>query len=123
MKALKIIIADDNYQFRNSIVNFINANVKFEIITWSSNSEDTINKIISNTYDLIIMDLSLDGLNGLETTKKIRTFNNYIKIILTTFNNHKEYREESMAAGADDFISKPNFTEQIVPTINRIFIN
>lgn len=123
MKALRIIIADDNYQFRNSIINYINANVKFESISWSSTSEDTINKVILNNYDLVIMDYSLDGLNGVETTKKIKSFNKDIKIIITSISNQKQYREEYLTAGADEFVPKSYLTQQLVPIINKTFIN
>ncbi len=123
MKALKIMLVDNNNQFRNSAISFINNNVKFEIIMWASSSEEAITKISTHSFDLVILDLNIDGLNGLETTKKIRSFNKSIKIIITTFNNNFEYKEQSLAAGANEFIPKQNFAEQLLPTIARIFYN
>ncbi len=123
MKAIKILLVDNNNQFRNSAVNFINNNVKFELISWASSSEEAVNKILVNSFDLAILDLNMNGLNGLETTKKIRSFNKDIKIIITTFNNNPEYKEQCLAVGANDFIPKQNFAEQLIPSINKIFYN
>ena len=123
MKALNIILVDDNNHFRNSAINFINNNLNFKLITWASSSEEAMGKILNYNFDLVILDLVMNGLNGFETTKKIRSFDKNIKIIITTLSNNTEYKKQSLAAGANEFISKQNFAEQLLPAINKIFYN
>ncbi len=121
MKALKILLVDDNNNFRNSALRFINSNLRFEILMWASSGEEAINKIDSNNVDLVIMDIAMEGINGLEAAKKIREVNKTVKIILLTIADNYEYKNQAKIAGADDFISKFEFTDLLIPTVNKIF--
>ena len=121
MKALKILLVDDNNNFRNSALRFINSNLRFEILMWASSGEEAINKVDSNNVDLVIMDISMEGINGLEAAKRIREVNKKVKIILLTIADNWEYKDKALNAGADDFISKFEFTDLLIPTVNKIF--
>ncbi len=123
MKALKILLVDDNNNFRNSALRFINSNLRFEILMWASSGEEAIERVNSNNVgvDLIIMDISMDGINGLEAAKRIRAINKTVKIILLTISDNLEYKDMAINVGADDFISKFEFTDMLVPTVNKIF--
>ncbi len=122
MKALRILLVEDNHNFRNSAIRFMNANLRFEVLTWVSSGEEAIKKIETNGLDLVLMDISMEGINGIEASKKIRALNKNIKIILLTMSDNSEYRNEALAAGADEFIPKLEFSDKLIPTINNIFI-
>ena len=121
MKALRILLVEDNFNFRNSAIKFINSNLRFEVLTWVSSSEEAIKRIEANGLDLVLMDISMDGINGIEAAKKIRSKNKSIKIILLTMIDNNEYKNEVIAAGANDFIPKVEFSDKLIPTINNIF--
>jgi len=121
MKALKILLVDDNSHFRNSALRFINSNLRFEILMWASSGEEAIKKIDTNEVDLIIMDISMQGINGLEAARRIREINKHVKIILLTISDNLEYKDRALNVGADDFISKFEFTDLLIPTVNKIF--
>jgi DNA-binding NarL/FixJ family response regulator len=123
VKALRILLVEDNHNFRNSAIRFINANMRFEILTWVSSAEEAIKKIKANSLDLILMDISMDGINGIEASKIIRTSNKTIKIILLTMSDNSEYRNEALAAGANEFIPKMEFSDRLIPAINNIFMD
>ncbi len=74
------------------------------------NGEDAIELIKNNDYDLILMDIELNGMNGLETTKIIRELDSEkknIPIIAATAKSSMKDRERCLAAGMNDYISKP----------------
>ena len=121
MKALKILLVDDNNHFRNSALRFINSNLRFEILMWASSGEEAIKKIDTSEVDLIIMDISMQGINGLEAARRIREINKEVKIILLTISDNLEYKDRALNVGADDFISKFEFTDLLIPTVNKIF--
>ncbi len=121
MKALRILLVEDNFNFRNSAIKFINSNLRFEVLTWVSSGEEAIKRIEANGLDLVLMDISMEGINGIEAAKRIRTLNKSIKIILLTMTDNLEYRHEAIAAGANDFIPKVEFSDKLIPTINNIF--
>ncbi|MHB8338890.1 MAG: response regulator, partial [Ignavibacteriaceae bacterium] len=56
-------------------------------------------------------------------SKIIRTSNKTIKIILLTMSDNSEYRNEALAAGANEFIPKMEFSDRLIPAINNIFMD
>jgi two-component system, NarL family, response regulator DegU len=121
MEALKILLADDNSKFRNSAIRYLNSSLNFELLTWAESGEDALKKMEAFNPNLIIMDISMNGINGFETTKKIRRTNIKVKIIVLTLGKDLEYRNQALAAGADDFITKSDFGPVLLEKIERIF--
>lgn len=103
---LKIIIAEDDetsYEFLNHILSGISSSLKR-----ATNGSEVIELIKDNPdTDVILMDIKLPQINGLEATRKIRTFNNDVYIIAQTAYAQPNYKEEAMAAGCNNFIVKP----------------
>ena len=121
MEALKILLVDDNVKFINSAVRYLNSSLNFELISWAESGEDALQKLDDFEPNLIIMDISMKGLNGLETTKKIRKAHPNIKIIVLTIGKEGEYRGEAIAAGANDFLSKSDFGPLLFGKIESLF--
>ncbi|HUX61916.1 MAG TPA: response regulator, partial [Ignavibacteriaceae bacterium] len=61
MNSLRILLVDDNNNFRNSAIRYINANLRFERLTWVSSGEEAIKAVNEKAIDLIIMDISMPG--------------------------------------------------------------
>lgn len=70
----------------------------------------------SNKYDLILLDMMLPGLNGIEVCKKIRQFS-YIPIIMLTAKSDVPYKVSGLDAGANDYITKPFAIEELLARI------
>jgi CheY-like chemotaxis protein len=96
-----------------------NKSIKCEI---AESGESAIDLAIINTYDLILMDVHLPGINGTEATKKIREFNPTIPIIALTAISLNENREMLLSYGMTDVITKPfnpdNFYQVIAQQLN-----
>ncbi|MFH1197059.1 MAG: response regulator [bacterium] len=94
-----------------------------------SNAEEALKAIQTNSFDLVLMDIEMDGLDGIEATKKIRKLNGEVKeipIIAVTAHSSMKDRERCIAAGMDDYIAKPiniNFFKMTIDkwlTENRV---
>lgn len=116
----KILIAEDN-KINMLLIKTILKNLfpNIELLE-STNGEEAIQKFIEEQPDLILMDVQMPVLNGLEATKRIRTLelNSNIPIIALTAGTLKEDRELCMASGMNDFVTKP----VIKDTIKEIII-
>lgn len=105
----KVLVVDDTE------VNLVVARVLFEPIKMSidtaNSGEEAIKKVENNTYDLILMDHFMPGLDGVETTKLIRKLdgnpNQNIPIIALTADAMSGVKEELISNGMNDFIAKP----------------
>jgi CheY-like chemotaxis protein len=81
------------------------------------NGEAAIESVRNNTYDLILMDVHLPGINGTIATKKIRQFNTTTPIIAITAISLDENREMLLSFGMNDVITKPFTPEDFYATI------
>jgi len=116
----KILVVDDNAG--NRLLLKYNLEGYFDI-DFASNGFSAINKCRENIYDLIIMDVHMPELDGIETTKQIREMQNgkYIPIFAITSNMFREQRLKCIDAGMDDYIIKPIHAKALVERINLYF--
>jgi two-component system invasion response regulator UvrY len=71
-------------------------------------------------YRVILMDIGLPGINGIEATRKIKSFDPEVAIVMVTIHDSPEYRVDADAAGADAFILKEKMYAELVPAIHSL---
>jgi DNA-binding response OmpR family regulator len=111
---MKILIVEDN-NVASMVAKIVidNAGYKAEI---AATGEQAITLSLTNTYDLILMDLGLGDADGYEVTKKIRiqsTKNKNTPIVALTAHGESEHRTKCYEAGMNDFLTKPFTMEQM----------
>jgi DNA-binding NarL/FixJ family response regulator len=121
MKKIKILIVDSSFRFIKSAINYITLNNDLEIIGGAITGEIAIKMIAELKPDLILLDLSLSDMKGIELLAKIKKMNKSPRVIVVSFNDHEPYVELSIASGADGFVSKSEFGIQIFPLIQNLF--
>ncbi|MCM2302023.1 MAG: response regulator [Flavobacteriaceae bacterium] len=118
LKNLKVLIVEDEPTSYTLLVEELDDSCKeilravdgFEAIEIARNNPD---------LDLILMDIKLPLMNGLEATKNIRAFNQEVLIIAETAYAFPEDRALALAAGCNDYISKPILKEQLLSLIEK----
>ncbi len=110
-----ILIVDDNKINQMVTQNILKKNnYTFNVAT---NGTEAISKAKENTYDLILMDINMPGMSGLDATIEIRKFNTNVPIIALTAVEEGEVRDEALSSGMNDVIIKPYDTQQFFQTI------
>lgn len=104
MHKTKLLIVDDEQAIRRFLRTALTAH-DYEVHE-STNGEDAIVQAINIRPDLIILDLGLPGINGIEVTKRIRGWTQTPIIILSVQNQDSD-KIEALDAGADDYLTKP----------------
>ncbi len=106
---VKILVVEDN-AFNQIVAKDIltNAGAKVDI---AENGAIAVDKILNNSYDLVIMDVQMPIMDGYEATRRIRemdaNLNKYTKVIALTANALKGDREKCINAGMNDYLAKP----------------
>lgn len=112
-----VLIVDDNKI--NQIVTQNILKKKGYTCSIANNGMDAIEMIKSENFDLVLMDINMPEMNGLEATKVIRTFNTNIPVIALTAVEEGEIRNQALSVGMNDVIIKPYDTQQFFQTIMR----
>ena len=104
MSAGRILVVDDDPQIRRTMKATLTAR-HYEVGD-SRNGEEALDKLRSETYDLVLLDMNMPGTGGIETCRLIRSSSD-VAIIMLTVNNTEKDKVEALDAGADDYVTKP----------------
>lgn len=122
---MRILLVEDETQLLNAYVKGLRQD-GYAIDT-ANNGEDAVELCSINTYDLIVLDINLPKLNGIEVLKQVRLLNESVKIIIVSANRSIEQRIEGLDLGANDYLIKPfDFQElkaRIRALLRRDFIS
>ena len=118
----KIIIVDDHNMFVDGLSSILSQEKDIEIVLTSSSAKQIVKYLSINTeehIDLVITDINMPEMNGLDATEAIRTFNNQIPIIALTAVEEGKIKEQALSVGMNDVIVKPYDTQQFFQTIMK----
>jgi phosphoenolpyruvate-protein phosphotransferase len=90
----------------------------YEIVK-AANGEEALAKLSSNQIDLVLLDVIMPGMDGIEVTRRIRQ-NNRIPIILVTASRETDDRKKGIEAGCDDFVSKPFDKKELLARVRSL---
>ena len=110
--SIKILIADDSAFMRNIIKGILNQNGITDIVE-AVDGQDAINKYNEQKPGLVFMDIMMPNKNGLDALREIKASSNDAKIVMCTSVGQEKIIQESVDAGATDFVTKPFKPEDI----------
>jgi two-component system invasion response regulator UvrY len=121
MQSLRILLVDDNQAFLDVAVRELAADTRVQIVGCARSAEDALVQVQRMQPDLVLLDIALPRMNGLEATRQIKAQLGAPRVILVTIHNASVYRAAGTAAGADGFIAKEEFDTQISPLLAALF--
>ena len=116
---MKIIIVDDDYLVVNSLKTIVSSN-EIEVLDVGYNGFQAVELYSKHKPDLILMDIRMEGMNGIEATEKILKIDPKAKILLITTFQDDEYISSALSLGCKGYILKQNI-EGIIPAINAVY--
>lgn len=118
---IKIVIADDEVLFREGISFLLRREPNMEILYEANNGAELIHFLKNNELpDIILMDLKMPEVNGVEATKIIHEIYPHIKIIALTSYNTKPFILNMIQSGACSFLKKNTTPQELIFTINEV---
>jgi two-component system KDP operon response regulator KdpE len=114
MSAGRILVVDDEAQIRRVMRMTLVAN-GYEV-TEARSGEEALEKLRTEKYDLVLLDMNMPGMNGLETCREVRPASDLAIIMLTVRNTERD-KVEALDAGADDYVTKPFSTPELLARI------
>ena len=121
MRKIKVLLVDDSEQFLQSATAFLSQCPSVEVIGTATSGKDAIKKVQELSPDLVLMDIAMPGMNGIEATQRIKAKPGGPKIIILTIHDDAEYRSAVKDAGADGFVRKSNLLTHLLPLLDTLF--
>lgn len=120
---IKVVVADDQTIVREGLSLVLSFDEEVEVVFEAKNGQEVLDYLATQTCDVVLMDIKMPVLNGVETTAKIREKNPKVKIlILTTFNDY-DYIFQALKNGANGYLLKDATSQELLSAIKKVVNN
>lgn len=119
-KKIKVIIVEDHDMTRMGLSFALSNSGIIDVIGTSSDGQDGVEQALKFVPDLVIMDIGLPTVDGIDATRKIKNENPDIKVLMNTSRDNERDILESFAAGADGYITKGATSDQTITAIKAV---
>ena len=121
--AIKIIIADDVSEMRDMVEKMLEmSTLDYELIGSCENGEEVLKLLEKNRADLVLMDINMPVMNGLEATEQISSKHPTVSVVIMSVQHESEYLKKAMFAGAKAYIMKPIDMDELTETVNSTYL-
>ena len=117
-RPIKIFLADDHTIVRQGLAKLLEAESDLEVIGEAEDGREAVNKVQKSKPDIVIMDIAMPLLNGIEATRQIKKILPQIKIIILSMHSHDRYISELIGLGASGYLLKDSTGGEIIKAIS-----
>ena len=121
MSIIRALLVDDYADFIESASQFLSTVPEIQVVGRASSGVEALQAVDRLHPDLVLMDLAMPGMSGLEATRRIKEQAGAPRVVIITLYNNQGYRVAALAAGADGFMTKSEFGEDLVTLIHDLF--
>jgi DNA-binding NarL/FixJ family response regulator len=112
--ALRVFLVEDHHIMRRGLASLLRTEKDAQIVGEAASGEEVIAWLISHEPpDLIVMDISLPGIDGIETTRRLRLLYPQVKVLILSMYNNPTFVHQAVHAGADGYILKQSMVEEL----------
>ena len=116
----EILLVDDHQLFRDGIQHLLDQQVDLEVIGTAQDGRQAIDMVRKHSPQVVIMDVTMPNLNGIDATRRILQENSEIKIIALSMHTHSRFVDEMLKAGASGYLLKECAFDDLVRAIREV---
>jgi len=117
---MNILIADDHAIVRKGLIQILREEFSPAVCIEASNSTEVLEKVKGNIWDIILLDISMPGRNGIEVLKQLRSDGIKAPVLMLSMHPEEQYAIRALRAGASGFLSKDSATQELVSAIHKV---
>lgn len=122
MEKVRILIADDHPVFRDGIIRLLNEEADMEVVGQASNGNEAVSQAAKLKPDVIVMDITMPELNGIEAAKKIKADRPTTAILMLSAFDYDSYILTALRAGVAGFLSKGARSSELISAIRGVAV-
>lgn len=120
MAKIKIIIADDHPMLRQGIKQILELENDFDVVALASNGEEAVRLVKQYKPDIVLMDINMPDVNGIEALQSLKTQEIPSKVVMLTIHDDREYLFKALQTGAEGYVLKDAEPAVLVDAIRNI---
>lgn len=117
---IRVVLADDHVFVRDGIKSLLENEVNIEVVGEATDGTEALKVVEIYKPDLLISDIRMPNLTGIEVVEKLRSQNNLVKIIMLSMHESEEYVLKSIKAGADGYLLKGSSKEEFLKAVHIV---
>ena len=121
VRKIRVVVADDSRTALRAVCAYLNFEQRFEVVATASDGLSALRQVEKHSPDLLLTDLSMPQMTGLEAAKCLRKSFPALRIILFTELNGPGLRDECLRSGVSGFAEKSQMPEKLMEEINKLF--
>ena len=120
MNKIRIFVADDHTLFRQGLITLLQKSEKIQVVGWAGNGRDTLEMIFQAAPDILIADISMPLLNGLQVARKLKKQMPSLKIILLTLYKSTQYIRAALNLDLGGYVLKEDAFEDLLEAVHQV---
>ncbi len=120
MDKIKVLIADDHSMVREGLKQLIELEDDIEVIAQAGDGKETIKKIFEFEPDIVLLDINMPIMNGLEVLEELKKMNKEVNVLLLTIHNEVEYLYRAVEIGVEGYVLKDSESDVLIKAIRSI---
>ena len=117
---IRVVLADDHVFVRDGIKSLLETEVNIEVVGEATDGLEALKMVETHQPDLLILDIRMPNLTGIEVVEKLRGQNNTVKIIMLSMHESEEYVLKSIKAGTDGYLLKGSSKEEFLKSLHTV---
>lgn len=117
---VRILIADDHPVVREGLKKMFEKVSDISIAGEASNGQEVLNKIEQNDYDLVLLDISMPGRDGLDILRELRKKRPHLPILILSMHSEEQYAIRALKAGASGYLTKKSISDELIKAVQKV---
>jgi DNA-binding NarL/FixJ family response regulator len=120
-QTVRVVLADDHEVVRRGVKALFNQHPRWIVCGEAENGMEAVDLVLELQPELVVLDVSMPLMNGLQAAAKIRQLASSTKIVMLSMHNSISIAQDALDAGADVFLTKAKAGTELIRTINSLF--
>jgi DNA-binding NarL/FixJ family response regulator len=121
MPDIRVLVVDDHAILRDGIRSLLERQAGITVVGEASNGQEALVGVGELQPDIVLMDVAMPGMDGLEATRRIRETHPEVKVLILTQHDNREYIEPLLQAGASGYVLKRSGGREVVMAIRQVY--
>lgn len=117
---IRILVADDHAIVRNGLKQIVSDTPEMVVAGEASNGREALNKALEDDYDVVLLDITMPDISGLEILKEIKSQKPELPVLILSIHPEEQYAVRALKAGAAGYLTKESAPEELIRAMQKV---